>query len=99
MAEATSLGNFDISQAFRYWMTSRVAGVLTDPSEITLKVKDPSDNIATYTYTGANITKHATGIFYMDITPDEAGRWYINHEGDGVEGAREYYFDVPATEF
>ena len=70
--------------ALRLSAVFTVANVRTDPTTVTLKVRDPSSNIATYTYAGLDITKDAVGVYHQDITIDEAGTWYYRFEGTGT---------------
>ena len=51
------------------------AGVVADPSVVTLKVRDSADVNTTYTYAAAEITKASTGIYYKDITLNRGGQW------------------------
>ena len=90
-----------INQAVRIYARFEQEGVLTDPTEVTLKVQDPSLNDATYTYVaGSDITKASTGVFYYDLTIDEAGTWYYQYYGTGaVIAAFEGSFQVPSSQF
>jgi predicted transcriptional regulator of viral defense system len=75
-------------------------GVAADPTAIELKVKDPSNNIATYTYALAEITKSATGNYYKDVSIDETGEWFYRWEGTGaVEAADEAKIIGEVSEF
>lgn len=77
-----------------------VAGTNTDPTTVTLKVKDPSGNTATYTYGAAEITKDATGQYHKDITIDEGGVWPYRWEATGaVVTAGESYLLASAGNF
>ena len=71
----------------------RVQSVNTDPTTITLEVKDPSGNTDAYTYP-ADITKNSTGSYSKTITFDEAGWWTYEWTGTGtaavVEGNKIY---------
>ena len=88
------------NQSVRITGTFTVSSVNTDPTTITLKVRDPSGNIATYTYALAEVTKSATGVYYKDITTDESGQWFYNWIGTGtVAAADEDYFEVTSTVF
>jgi hypothetical protein len=91
---------YDIGDVARVTMTFTVDDVNTDPTTITLKVKDPTGNKTTYTYALAEVTRSAAGIYYKDISIDEAGQWYYRWEGTGaVETAEENYFMVRESEF
>jgi hypothetical protein len=86
--------NLHVGDAIRLQNTFTVSGTKTDPTTITLEVKDPSGNTDTYTYAAAQITKSATGVYYKDITFDEAGWWTYEWTGTGavivVEGNKVY---------
>ena len=86
---------YDKGDAVRITGTFSVANAPTDPTTVTLEVKDPSGNIDTYTYALAQVTKFATGVYYKDITIDETGYWYYQWAVTGaVEGADEGYIVV-----
>lgn len=51
---------------------------MTDPSVLTAKTYAPSGLIETYTYpTSTGLGKASTGLYYLDIAPNEAGRWHV----------------------
>lgn len=92
--------------AFTKGATVRIAGyfkrnaVYTDPTTVTLKVKDPSGNISTYTYAAGEITKESTGIYYKDVVLDESWTWKARYETTGpVETAVEIEMQVEVSEF
>lgn len=91
---------YDIGDQVRVTVTFSVGGINTDPTTITLKVKDPSHNVDTYTYALGQLVKSATGIYYKDISIDEAGIWHYRFEGTGaVISADEDYFQVDYSAF
>lgn len=72
-----------------------VAGVLTDPTTVTLKVRDPAGTETTYTLAGATVTKASTGVYYRDVALSVAGRWVFRWLGTGtVPAAVESALDV-----
>jgi hypothetical protein len=75
---------YDIGDSIRLTGTFRVSGVLTDPTTVTLTVTDPSSNVSTYTYALAQVTNSSTGIYYYDLTVDEAGLWKTKWTGTGT---------------
>jgi len=86
---------YDKGDLIRLTATFTVSTTPTDPTTVTLKVKDPSGNVATYTYALAEITKSSTGIYYKNISLDEAGYWYYQWTGTGaVESVEEDYLMV-----
>lgn len=68
---------------------TNTTGTVTDPTTVTLEVKDPSSNQDTYTYAGATVTKNSTGVYQKSITFDEAGWWTYEWEGTGTVAAVE----------
>jgi hypothetical protein len=53
----------------------------------------------TYTYP-AQITKSSTGVYYVDVVPDNEGVWDYRWVGTGdVVAAEEGSFNVPNSEF
>jgi hypothetical protein len=67
--------------------TFTVSGTPTDPSTITLTVQDPSGNQDSYTYAGGQVTKSGTGVYYKDVSVDEAGLWAFKWAGTGTVAA------------
>lgn len=79
MADQYFVGN-----QVRTTCTFEVSTVKTDPTTITLKIKDPSGNTDTYTYALSQVTKSAAGVYYKDFDLDEAGYWKVRWEGTGT---------------
>lgn len=53
-------------------------GALFDPDSLVAKVFSPSGQITAKTYgTDTQPVRASLGQFYVDVTPTEAGRWYI----------------------
>lgn len=47
-----------------------------DPTGLTFKLMSPTGTLTTYVYgTDAEVVKLSTGDYYVDVTPDESGRW------------------------
>lgn len=55
--------------------TFSVNSVATDPADVTLTVKSPTNVTTSYTYSLAQITRTATGVYKKDIPCNEAGDW------------------------
>lgn len=77
------------------------AGVVTDPTTVTLLVKlryiGPT---MTYTYAGTTVTKASTGVYYVDFTPTAEGIWDYRWVGTGtVQAAIEGAFNIPDSQF
>lgn len=82
-------------QAVRTSCTFSVNGINTDPTAVTLKVRDPSGNVATYTYALSQVTRSAAGVYYKDLSTDEQGTWHYQWLGTGAcEAADEGEFEV-----
>jgi hypothetical protein len=96
----TIVNEYDLNDLVRLRSVFTVDDVNTDPTEVTLKVKDPSGTTTTYLYSLAAITKEATGIYYKDITLNDTGIWYYRFEGTGtVVSADESSLIVLRSEF
>jgi hypothetical protein len=95
-----TINTYHIGQKVRLTATFTALGVNTDPTTVTLKVKDPSGVITPYTYALAQIIRSAAGIYYKDISIDEAGDWYYNFTGTGtVEAADETFLSAEESQF
>lgn len=72
-------------------------GAAVDPLALTLKVKDPSGNVDTYTYS-ASITRDSEGHYSKDIDIDEAGDWFYEwvSTGDAVGGEPGQFVVAPS---
>jgi hypothetical protein len=62
---------------------------LVDPTTVVLRVLDPSGNTDTYTYALAQITRDSLGVFYKDVTLDEAGEWRYTWTSTGTGSGAE----------
>jgi hypothetical protein len=95
-----AVNTYDKGDAVRLKATFTVSSVVTDPTTVTLKVKDSDGTISTYTYAGGTITKLSTGIYYKDVTVSNDGIWYYRFEGTGsCIAAGENSFEVRRSEF
>lgn len=93
-------GTYDIGDVVRLRATFTVNATATDPTTITLKVKDPSNVTTTYTYSGGDLTKEATGIYRYDYAITASGTFYIRWEGTGTaQTASEDSFTVRQSAF
>lgn len=76
------------------------AGVLTNPTTVTLKIHTPAGVETSYTYAAGEVTREATGKYYREVLVNEAGEWFYRWEGTGaVQGADEDSLFVQDTEF
>ena len=91
---------YDKGDAVRLRVTFTIDSVNTDPTTITLRVKNPVGTKTVYTFALAEITKEATGIYYKDISVDDDGIYAYRFEGTGtVEAASEHKMKVRTSEF
>ncbi len=87
------------NQTVRITGTFTVSGTATDPTTVTLKVKDPAGTVSTYTYAEAQITKDGTGNYHKDVALTLEGYYYYRWEGTGaVAAADEDYLVVLPSE-
>lgn len=96
------MATYDIGDVVRCTGTFTDAdGNAQDPSGVIFRVEDPSGNEMTYIYgTDAEVIKTATGIYYVDVTIDEAGYWHYRFEGTGTGASGgESYFTVRSSQF
>ena len=88
---------YDIGDLVRVTGTfTNAAGTATDPAVVKFSYRDPSENITTLTYgTDAAVVKSATGIYYSDVSIDEAGVWWFRWFSTGTgQAAGESWVDV-----
>jgi len=83
MANTYMVGNQIKLQA-----TFIVEGTVTDPTTITVRVKDPSGSVTVYTYS-VTVTKSTIGVYYVIVTMNLAGTWWVRWEGAGAVAAVE----------
>ena len=96
----TTTNQYDLNDRIRLRSVFTVDNVNTDPTVITLKIKDPSGTTTTYTFGAAEITKEDTGIYYRDVTLNDTGIWYYRFESTGaVVAADEGQLIVERSEF
>lgn len=94
--------SFHVGQLVRAYAYFRNrARVLTDPTAVVAKYEDPSGNETTKTYgTDPEVVKESAGVYYIDISVDEAGTWYCRFNGTGtLQTATEQSFTAAATQF
>lgn len=72
------------NNAVRMSVAFTVAGVATDPTAVSLTVRDPASVSTTYTYAAAQITKDSTGNYHKDVTVTTVGGWTFSFAGTGA---------------
>lgn len=98
------MNSYDVGDQVRltvHWTDS--AGTATDPTTVTclLRRRYQLSPVTTTTYTyPATITKSSTGVYYVDVTPDQEGIWDYRWVATGtVVKAEEGAFNVPDSQF
>lgn len=67
-----------------------VSGVATDPTAVTVRIKDPSLAITT-----PAAVKDSVGIYHYDLAVTLPGRYFYRFEGTGTcQATSEQFFDV-----
>lgn len=96
------MAGYVVNQQIRLTGTfTNAAGVLTDPTVVTVKVQDAEGTEITY----ADAIKDSTGVWHKDITITKpasggGGTWYYRFEGTGaLIAAGESSFAVQQTVF
>lgn len=85
-------------------------GIDLDPStNVQAKTRAPDGTTVTYSYVSSEIVKEETGDYYVEITPDQSGRWFFRWIATGVgtnkviEGSfviqASMFFDDPPTDY
>jgi hypothetical protein len=78
-----------LASAATITVKNAAVGEATDPTTVTLRLRNPAGTVTTYTYALAEITKDGVGQYSKAVTFDSAGYWNYRYEGTGT---------VPATE-
>lgn len=63
------------------------AGVATNPSTVSLRVKEPDGT--TTTYAQGTLTNGSAGVWTKNVTPDQSGTWYYRFIGTGAVAQEE----------
>jgi uncharacterized protein YfaS (alpha-2-macroglobulin family) len=79
-------GLYDPGSTIRLGANFRSQGSFADPTTVTLKVKDPTGVVTTYTHP-ADLTKDAVGRYHRDLTPNTPGTWYYRFIATGAVAA------------
>jgi len=91
---------YDTGDVVRFSAEFTSDGVLTDPTEVTLKIKQPNGTISTYTYGAAEITRVSTGNYYKDVEMTQTGQLWYRFSGTGaLISAEESYLIIRPSEF
>jgi hypothetical protein len=95
------LKQYVVGAEVRVSATYTVAGVLTDPTTVTVRIKTPGGTKTTYVYgQDGEVVRDSTGAYHLDVTASVAGYWHYRFEGTGVAaGAKESKFNVNSSAF
>lgn len=90
---------YKTGQKVRCAVVFTVNNVDTDPTVVTVKVRQPNGTMTTYVYgTDAAVVKTAAGIYYVDVTTDQRGEWNFRFEGTGAcTAVEEQAFNVASV--
>lgn len=78
------MDNLNVGDVVRLRSVFTVLDVNTDPTTITLEVQSPSGTTTSYTYADEEITREGTGIYYYNLSVNEAGWWVYQWTGTGT---------------
>lgn len=59
-------------------------GTLADPTEVTVRVKDPDGIVTVYTYGDDEVQRVSTGVYYLDVPATKADEWTYRVEATGL---------------
>ena len=92
---------YDVGATILVTVLFRVSGVLSHPTNVTFRVKDPNGNLTLKTYpTNTEITRNSVGSFGYQITLSTPGSWSYRVVGEGaVKGAAERRVQVRGSDF
>lgn len=80
---------YDVGDVVRVTITFAVNGTATDPTTVTLSVKEPDGTVTSYSYAGGTVQKSTTGVYYKDLTIDASGTWTYRWVGTGTAATAE----------
>lgn len=78
------MDNLNVGDVVRLRSVFTVLDVNTDPTTITLEVQSPSGTTTSYTYADEEITREGAGIYYYNLSVNEAGWWVYQWTGTGT---------------
>lgn len=99
------IDHYDQGDVWAPQATFTVGGTPTDPTTITLRVKQPDGTVTVYgpydgNTGGSGIIRESAGVYTPAIVLDDAGYWFARWEGTGAAaGAVEHQAIVDPSEF
>ena len=95
------MNQYVLLQSVNLRATFKVNNVLTDPTAVTFKMKDPADVLTTYIYgTNVELVKDSVGKYHVMVSLNKYGIWWYRYEGTGTApGATEANVEVIPSHF
>ena len=95
------MNQYVLLQSVNLRATFKVNDVLTDPTTITFKMKDPAGTLTSYVYgTNAELVKDSVGKYHVLVSLNKYGIWWYRYEGTGTApGATEANVEVIPSQF
>lgn len=95
------MNTYHVGQLVRLPLTFRdINGTLTDPTTVTLSVKDPLGNETVYTLTSVPValTRDSVGAYHVDITVTTPNVWSMHCASTGAvqTGGDSQFYVTPA---
>lgn len=75
---------YHVGDSVKLTGTFTLDGVATDPTAVSLQIRDPSGNISLLTYAADELTQVSTGVYSYNLTLDESGDWFVKFIGTGT---------------
>ena len=95
-----AINTYDKGDMVRLYAYFTVSGSYADPTDVTLKVKQPNSTITTYLYSLAEVSKDSVGNYHKDVSMTQTGQLWYRYEGSGaVISAEESYLIISPSEF
>ena len=92
--------SYDVGDVVRATVTLKQDTVLTDPTTLTFKYKDPAGVVLTKTYALSEVIRKSLGVFYFDFTVTASGTWFYRWVSTGTAaGAAEVQILVRKSQF
>ncbi len=95
------MANYTLGAIVQCGANITVSGSATDPTTLKFNYKKPSGSVTTYVLgSDAQLVKTSTGVYYVNITTDEVGKYFFRFQSTGVAaGAGESDFAVETSNF
>jgi hypothetical protein len=74
-----AINSYTVGQPVRVSATFKVGSSPTNPTAVTVSVKDPAGTVTT-----PSATNDGTGLYHVDVTPATKGRYAYRFAGSGA---------------